>query len=76
MSTPMVPSRSTEPRASLDALERPAVVELVSFSGGHSFGMIADFAADMERFGRVPILQWKRDDRGIISGLAIMERVA
>jgi hypothetical protein len=48
-------------------------VELASFSGGDSFGMIARFAAHLEQDGRRPALRWTRDERGIISGLAVVE---
>lgn len=50
--------------------------EIVSFSGGDSFGLITRFAADLERDGHRPFLIWKRDTRGVICGLAVVERVA
>ncbi len=51
----------------------PVETELASFSGGDSFGLIAKFAAGLEQEGRRPLIRWKRNQKGVIDGVAVVE---
>jgi hypothetical protein len=47
--------------------------ELASFTGPASFGLVLQVAAELEAAGKVVYAHWRRDERGVITGLAICE---
>lgn len=56
----------------LSSIDVAEPVEIIAFYGGNSFGLVALVAADLEAQGCKPVLEWRRDARGIIDGLAIV----